>query len=44
MVDFRNMFDFVDHNFLLEKIKCFRCRDNFVSLLQSYLNSRSQVV
>ena len=44
MVDFRKAFDLVDHKLLLEKIKCFKCSDKFVSLMKSYLSSRSQVV
>ena len=44
MFDFNKGFDLVDHKLLLEKIKCFKCSDKFVSLMKSYLSSRSQVV
>ena len=44
MVDIRKVFDLVDHKLLLEKIKCLKCSDKFVSLMKSYLSSRSQVV
>ena len=44
MVDFRKAFDLLDHKLLLEKIKCFKCSDKFVSLMKSYLSSRLQVV
>ena len=44
MVDFKKAFNLVDPSLLLEKIKCFKCSDNFVSLRKSYLSSRSQVV
>ena len=44
MVDFKKAFDLADPSLLLEKIKCFKCSDNFVSLRKSYLSSRSEVV
>ena len=44
IVDFRKAFDLVDQKLLLEKFKCFKSNDKFVSLMKSYLSSRSQVV
>lgn len=44
MVDFRKAFDLVDHDLLLEKTKCYKCSNDFVSLMKSYLGNRQQVV
>ena len=44
MVYFRKAFGYVNHSLLLEKIQSFKCSDNFVSFMKSYLNNRLQVV
>lgn len=43
-VDFRKAFDLVDHSLLLKKLTHYRCGDNFIALMKSYLNNRVQVV
>ena len=44
MVDFRKAFDLVDHNMLLNKLKCYKCKEKCHSWLKSYLSSRTQCV
>ena len=44
MVDFRKAFDLVDHDLLLQKLSFYKCDDNFLRLMTSYLKSRTQVV
>ena len=44
MVDFRKAFDLVDHELLLRKLELYKCKTNFIKLMKSYLNSRSQAV
>ena len=44
MVDFRMAFDLVDHALLLEKLSCYKVSDNFLHLMKSYLDDRTQVV
>ena len=40
MVDFRNAFDLVDHNLLLQKLKLYKCDESSLSWFNSYLSNR----
>ena len=44
MVDFRKAFDLVDHELLLRKLELYKCSTNFIKLMKSYLDNRSQAV
>ena len=44
MVDFRKVFDLVDHDLLLHKLSLYKCGTNFLGLMTSVLKSRTQVV
>ena len=44
MVDFRKAFDLVDHNILLNKLKCYKCAVNCLSWYETYLTNRTQLV
>lgn len=44
MVDFRKAFDLVDHELILKKLSYYKCGENFISLMKSYLNNRTQLV
>ena len=44
MVDFRKAFDLVDHSFLLQKLKLYKCDENSLSWFNSYLSNRTQRV
>ena len=44
MVDFTMACDLVDHSLLLKKLVTYKCGNNFVRLLESYLDNRTQVV
>ena len=44
MVDFRKAFDLVDHDLLLKKLSYYKCGNNFINLMKSYLKNRTQVV
>ena len=44
MVDFRKAFDLVDHNLLLQKLRLYKCDENGLSWLNSYLLNRTQIV
>ena len=44
MVDFRKAFDLVDHQILLNKLKCYKCDANCLSWFESYLSNRTQCV
>ena len=44
MVDFRKAFDLVDHGLLLKNLELYKCSDNFIKLMKSYLDNRSQAV
>lgn len=43
-LDLKKAFDLVDHNILLEKLKCYHVSENVVSILRSYLQNRKQKV
>ena len=44
MVDFRKAFDLVDHDLLLQKLEIYKCSNDFLKLMRSYLSNRSQAV
>ena len=44
MVDFRKAFDLVDHKILLNKLKGYKCDENCLSWVESYLSYRTQRV
>ena len=44
MVDFHKVFDLVDHNLLLQKLRLYKCDENSLSRFNSYLSNRTQVV
>ena len=44
MVDFRKAFDLVDHSLLLQKLKLYKCDENSLSWVNSYLSNRTQRV
>ena len=44
MVDFMKAFDLVDHSLLLKKLAIYKCGNNFIRLMESYLDNRTQVV
>ena len=44
MVDFRKAFDLVDHDLLLQKLEFFKCSNNSLKLMRSYLSNRSQAI
>ena len=44
IVDFRNAFDLVDHDLLLQKLSFYKCDTNCLRLMTSYLKSRTQVI
>jgi hypothetical protein len=43
-LDFRKAFDMVGHNIILDKLKLMGIRGNFLSILKSYLQNRTQCV
>ena len=44
MVDFRKVFDLVDHQILLKQLKSYKCSDTCSSWFRSYLLNRIQRV
>ena len=44
LVDFREAFDLVDHPLLLKKLAIYKCGNNYIRLMESYLDNRTQVV
>ena len=44
MVGFRKAFDLVDHALLLETLSYYKCSENFITLMKSYLANKTQVV
>ena len=44
MVDFRKAFNLVDHDLLLQKLEIYKCSNDFLKLMRSYLSNRSQAV
>ena len=32
LVDFRKVFDLVDHNILLNKLKCYKCNEIYLNM------------
>ena len=44
MEDFRKAFDLVDHDLLLQKLEIYKCSNDFLKLMRSYLSNRSQAV
>ena len=43
-LDFRKAFDLVDHSILIEKLSLYKCKNNTLDLLSSYLHARKQVI
>ena len=44
MIDFTKAFNLVDHSLLLTKLAIYKCGNNFIRLMESYLDNRTQVV
>ena len=44
MVDLRKAFDLVDHEVLLNKLRCYKCNETCIKWFESYLSNRTQRV
>ena len=44
LVDFRKAFDLVDHQLLLNKLRCYKCNETCIKWFESYLTNRTQRV
>ena len=44
MIDFTKAFNLVDHSLLLTKLAIYKCSNNSIRLMESYLDNRTQVV
>ena len=42
LIDFRKVFDLVNHEILLSKLKLYKCSDHCISLFSAYLSNRFQ--